>query len=187
MRYSWSLSGMFVRGSTLSDIWRKVITFDINTKAGLRIKNTRGEELIWNGCRQAGTLHPHIPMCDLVQSDLCHVHVSTLSVCLNQYFPTALLILQAVILGSAVTEAQMLLKWGPSCLAMSLQNKRVEGLSSCPPHLQSSKTVICYQHQERVAMTLVPGQGGSETCTDQISQHALRVITQSNHAVPSKR
>lgn len=133
MRYSWSLSGMFVRGSTLSDIWRKVITFDINTKAGLRIKNTRGEELIWNGCRQAGTLHPHIPMCDLVQSDLYHVHVSTLSVYLNQYFPTALLILQAVILGSAVTEAQMLLKWGPSCLAMSLQNKRVEGLSSCPP------------------------------------------------------
>lgn len=35
-------------------------------------------------------------------------------------------------------------------------------------------------------MTLVPGQGGSETCTDQISQHALRVIIQSNDAVPSK-
>lgn len=35
-------------------------------------------------------------------------------------------------------------------------------------------------------MTLVPGQGGSETCTDQISQHDLRVIIQSNHAIPSK-
>lgn len=61
------------------------------------------------------------------------------------------------------------------------------GFEFLPPHLQSSKTVICYQHQERVAMTLVPGQGGSETCTDQISQHALRVIIQSKHAVPSKR
>lgn len=41
VRYFWSLSDMFVWGSTRSDIWKTVITFDINTEAGLCIKNSR--------------------------------------------------------------------------------------------------------------------------------------------------
>lgn len=124
-----SLRFVFVGGSTASDIWRTVITFDINTEAGLFLRNTRvWEELIWKGCRLAST-HSHVWPSPRWPLSVCTSALK--SVFSNRTIDLRIWDSSSVI--KVLLNLQMLLNCWPSGCALSPQSIRVEGLNSWSP------------------------------------------------------